>query len=144
MKALKIALWSILLLIGAKNLVAAEVDVDVQTAEEAKGVAKEISNAGEPGTAGASETLRHKDRPVSIFDQPLDGSSIETFTAGLVKVEEEASEKEYRALMSSLDYLLFFDIGANRDKAKLYANLNGLSPNEIRQKVTEARSKKKR
>lgn len=76
-----------------------------------------------------------------ILHEPLDGSSIESFTAGLKKVDEEASEKDYRYLMSSLDYLLFYDIGANRDKATLYSRLDGKTPAEIVEEVANSRKK---
>lgn len=89
--------------------------------------------------AGVPETLRHKDRPVSVMDTPLDGSSVETFTAGLERLDEEASETDYRRVMSSLDFLLFYDIGARRNKAKLYSRLDGKTPNEIIQRVEDNR-----
>ncbi len=86
----------------------------------------------------------HKDRALSVMDEPLDGSSIETFTAGLEKLDEEASEKEYRSVMSALDYLLFYDLGAKRDKATLYSRLNGKSPSQIVEKVNQTRKNKGR
>jgi hypothetical protein len=99
---------------------------------------------GEPQAAEAAEvsipeTLRHKDRAASVMDTPLDGSSLETFTAGLKRLDEEASETDYRRVMSSLDFLLFYDIGARRDRAKLYSRLNGKTPNEIIQRVEDNR-----
>lgn len=103
-----------------------------------------LSSDTESEAEGNPETLRHKDRPISIMDQPLDGTSIEAFSAGLIKVDEEATEKDYRSLMSALDYLLFYDIGARRDKATLYSRLDGQSPNQIREMVTSARSKNKK
>lgn len=89
--------------------------------------------------ASVPETLRHKDRPITVMDTPLDGSSVEAFTAGLKRVDEEASETEYRRVMSSLDFLLFYDIGARRDKARLYSRLDGKTPNEIIQRVEDNR-----
>lgn len=81
--------------------------------------------------ASVPETLRHKDRPVTIMQTPLDGTSVDTFTAGLERISEEASEEEYRNVMSAVDYLLFYDIGARRDKARLYSRLNGKTPEQI-------------
>jgi hypothetical protein len=80
------------------------------------------------------------DIPLPIMDQPLDGSSVKTFTEGLEKVDREASEKDYRSLMSSLDYLLFYDISAQRKKELLYASLNGKSPNQIKARVASFRA----
>ncbi len=88
---------------------------------------------------GDPERLRHKDRALTVMDEPLDGSSIESFTAGLEKLDKEASEKEYRNVMSALDFLLFYDIGAKRDRATLYSRLNGKSPNQILAKVAKTR-----
>jgi len=103
--------------------------------------AAEALEAAQPAAAEASipETLRHKDRAVTVMDTPLDGSSLETFTAGLKRLDEEASETDYRRVMSSLDFLLFYDIGARRDKARLYSRLNGKTPNEIIQRVEDNR-----
>jgi hypothetical protein len=102
-------------------------------AAEAQEVAQSAAEASIP------ETLRHKDRATSVMDTPLDGSSLETFTAGLKRLDEEASETDYRRVMSSLDFLLFYDIGARRDRAKLYSRLNGKTPNEIIQRVEDNR-----
>jgi hypothetical protein len=98
-----------------------------------------MASAESPEGLAEAETLRHKDRPVSIMDQPLDGSSVEAFTAGMEKVEEEATETEYRSLRSALSYLLFYDIAAKRNKATLYSRLDGLSPNGIIDKVDRSR-----
>ena len=102
-------------------------------------VEDQIEASDEATNEGVPETLRHKDRPLTVMDQPLDGSSKEAFTTGLEKVDSEATEKEYRTLMSALDFLLFYDLAAKREKAKLYARLNGKSPNEIITTVVNTR-----
>ena len=81
-----------------------------------------------------------EDIPLLVMDQPLDGSSIEAFKEGLEKVDREASEKDYRSLMSSLDYLLYYDLSAKRKKELLYASLNGKSPNQIKALVASFRA----
>ncbi|MBT8062204.1 MAG: hypothetical protein HKO64_12065 [Xanthomonadales bacterium] len=97
----------------------------------------EASAAVEEATPGT------EDEPVALLDQPLDGSSVETFQAGLDRVEKEAGEEEYRQLMSSISFLLFYDLGAKRDKATLYSRLDGKSPNEIIAKVQNHRAGKR-
>jgi hypothetical protein len=62
---------------------------------------------------------------------PLDGSSLEAFDASLAQVKSQASEKDYKTLESAIDYLLFYDLGARRDKEKLAAILNGLTGYEV-------------
>lgn len=103
--------------------------------------AAEALEAAQPAATEASipETLRHKDRAITVMDTPLDGSSIETFSAGLKRLDEEASETDYRRVMSALDFLLFYDIAARRDKARLYSRLDGKTPNEIIQRVEDNR-----
>lgn len=91
--------------------------------------------------ASVPETLRHKDRAVSVMEQPLDGSSMESFTAGLDRISEEGSEEDYRNVMSALDFLLFYDIGARRKKDLLYARLDGMTPNQILERVSSHRAK---
>ncbi len=103
-----------------------------------------ISSEVQEDAQGVPERLRHKDRALSVMDQPLDGSSIEAFRAGLEKLDQEASEKDYRSVRSALDYLLFYDLGARRDKATLYSRLHGQSPNQIIEKVTNTIQKTRR
>ena len=100
--------------------------VDADIAEPAAEAAEENAEAGAD----------------SILNQPLDGSSVETFQAGLDRVEQEASEEEYRQLMSSISFLLFYDLGAKRDKATLYSRLNGKSPQQIIERVQSHRAGK--
>jgi hypothetical protein len=88
--------------------------------------------------ASAEEGLPESE-PLSVMDQPMDGSSFEAFTAGLEKVDREASETNYRSLMSALDYLLFYDLSAKRKKELLYAGLDGKTPTEIKAIVSDKR-----
>ncbi len=101
--------------------------------------AGETENQAAP--ASAEEGLPESE-PLSVMDQPMDGSSFEAFTAGLEKVDREASETNYRALMSALDYLLFYDLSAKRKKEILYAGLDGKTPTEIKAIVSEKRRRK--
>jgi len=95
-----------------------------------------------PDSADFAEQNLPEDAPLLVMDQPMDGSSIESFTAGLEKVDREASEKDYRSLMSALDYLLFYDLSAKRSKEILYAGLDGKTPNEIKAIVSDNRRRK--
>ncbi len=103
-----------------------------------------VSSVAQEDAQGVAESLHHKDRALYVMDEPLDGRSIETFRAGLEKLDQEASEKEYRNVMSALDYLLFYDLGAKRSKAMLYSRLDGKSPNQILEKVNKTRKNKGR
>ena len=101
--------------------------------------AGETENQAAP--ASAEEGLPESE-PLSVMDQPMDGSSFEAFTAGLEKVDREASETNYRSLMSALDYLLFYDLSAKRKKEILYAGLDGKTPTEIKAIVSDKRRRK--
>ena len=141
MKALDVALAVFVLSLCSGSTLAFE--STSSQLEEQSGTVEEIAGAtvppnAEEGAQGVSERLRHKDRSLSVMDEPLDGSSLEAFTAGLEKLDQEASEKEYRNVMAALDYLLFYDLGAKRDKAILYSRLNGKSPNQILEIVASA------
>ena len=114
-------------------------------AEQAEGEAESAVENVEQSIGeqeAVAETLRHKDREANVMDEPLDGTSLEAFGSGLEIVDQNASEKEYRNLMSALDFLLFYDLGAKRDKTKLYARLNGKSPNDILSQVAGIKGKK--
>jgi len=70
------------------------------------------------------------------MDIPLDGSSLEAFERSLARVEAHTSPSNYTTLTNAIDYLLVYDLSAQRDKARLAANLDGLTGNEIVAKVS--------
>ena len=104
--------------------------------------AGEAEHQATPEVPASAEQGLPEEKLLDVMDQPMDGSSVEAFTAGLEKVDREASEKNYRAVMSALDYLLFFDLSAKRKKELLYAGLDGKTPNEIKAIVSNNRRKK--
>lgn len=71
----------------------------------------------------------------SIMDIPMDGSSVDAFTADLALVKDQAAPGQYQKLNGALQWLLLYDLGAKRDKATLYQRLDGNTPNEIIAKV---------
>jgi len=66
-----------------------------------------------------------------IMDQPVDFSSPENVKKTLQTIREQAGEKQANSVQGAMDYLIFYDLGINRDKNKLYKKLNGKTPNEI-------------
>lgn len=110
-------------------------------AAQAEAEAPEV--AGE-ATEGAGATEPAAEEPLSIMDTPLDGSSTEAFKAGLATLDEQATEEEYRSVMSALDYLLFYDLSVRRNRKNLYAKLDGYTPNQIIEEVrTRSASRRK-
>jgi len=93
---------------------------------------KENTTAAAPATKAAA--------PVEPWDGdgmdiPLDGSSVEAFDASLARVKAHTSEANYTTLVNAIDYLQFYDLSANRDRAKVVANLNGMTGYEVLEKV---------
>lgn len=70
------------------------------------------------------------------MDIPLDGSSLEAFEKSLARVQAHTSASSYTTLINAIDYLLVYDLSANRDKAKLAANLDGLTGREVVDRVS--------
>lgn len=117
-------------------------DSDTGGATEVEAATENVQNAESLSEAGDLDAQVAGTEAESILDRPLDGSSVESFQAGLDRVEQEASEEEYRQLMSSISFLLFYDLGAKRDKATLYSRLNGKSPQQIIDRVQNHRAGK--
>jgi len=69
------------------------------------------------------------------MDIPLDGSSLAAFDASLARVKAHTSEANYTTLVNAIDYLQVYDLSAKRDRARLAANLNGLTGYQILEKV---------
>ncbi len=66
---------------------------------------------------------------------PVDGSSLEAFKESLAKIKEVATEANYITLEGAIEYLLVYDIGAGRDKAKVAKNLDGQTGEQILSQV---------
>ena len=75
------------------------------------------------------------------LDIVLDGSSLESFESGLDKIKETATATEYETLEKSINYLLFYDLVAQRDRQKLAARLDGLTGAEVIEKVDRRRKR---
>lgn len=69
------------------------------------------------------------------MDIPLDGSSLEAFETSLARVKAHTSAENYKTLVNAIEYHLFYDLSAERDRAKLAANLDGMTPKEVIDKV---------
>ena len=115
-----------------------------QPAEEQAATTGETAAATAEALAEDGDVESAEEAPPGIMDTPLDGSSVEAFKAGLQLVDEEATEKQYRSLMSALDYLLLFDISVKRKKELLYARLDGYTPNQIIKEANDKRSRKRK
>jgi len=62
---------------------------------------------------------------------PLDGSSLEAFEASVAMVKRHTDEDNYETLQRAINYLLVYDLGAKRDKAKLAERLDGNTGYEV-------------
>ncbi len=78
--------------------------------------------------AEAAATVEQTDPGLQIA---VDGSSLEAFEASMAKIKEVASEANYISLQGAIEYLLVYDMGAGRDKAKLAKNLDGKTGEQI-------------
>ena len=74
---------------------------------------------------------------------PLDGSSLEAFDASLELIKKKSTAKDYTSLVNSIDYLLIYDLSARHDRARLAANLNGMTGKEVIEQVDWRRKGKK-
>ncbi len=93
-------------------------------AEEAT---NEVADAGQPVPGNPQS---EEPEPIGM-DRPLDGSSLDSFNAGLAQVEQEVSPREFNQLKAAIEKLLFYDISAKRDRELLYQRLNGKTPKQI-------------
>ncbi len=69
------------------------------------------------------------------LDIVMDGSSLEAFEKSMERVKETGSEADYKSLEGAFDYLLFYDLGAQNNRGKLAARLDGKTGYEIIDRV---------
>ncbi len=69
------------------------------------------------------------------LDIVMDGSSLEAFEKSMDRVKETGSKSDYKTLEGAFDYLLLYDLGAQRNREKLASRLDGKTGHEIINKV---------
>ena len=67
----------------------------------------------------------------AIMSKPVDFSTSENVASSIAAIKDEAGEQAASRIESAIDYMLVYDLSVNRNKQKLYAKLNGKTPNEI-------------
>ena len=83
------------------------------------------------GEATQPEAVASGDVDPTIMDRPMDGSSTEAFEAGLKAVHASAPTGQAQRLDTAIKTLKVFDLSVRNDTARLYAKLDGKTPNEI-------------
>jgi len=82
----------------------------------------------------AKETVARaevNDESLSIMDQPVNFSTPEDVEKTFQEIGEKAGTASASKLKSTIGYLLTYDYSVGRDQDKLYAKLNGKTPNQI-------------
>jgi hypothetical protein len=69
------------------------------------------------------------------LDMPIDGSTPEAFERTLARYKDCATPEQYEGLLDAIDYLLIYDIGAQRDRDILASRLDGLTVREVYDRV---------
>jgi predicted lipid-binding transport protein (Tim44 family) len=111
----------------AFNTACAETDNEAPQATEAAPV------EAAPAEAAPAEAAQQMSEGMRI---PVDGSSLEAFENSLETIKGKVTETEYTTLTNAIDYLLVYDLAAKRNREKLAANLDGLTGEEITNKVS--------
>jgi len=107
-------------------------------------MAQQAEPATQPATSPAAEAaLGDNVKPKGAAEAvdpgmqiPVDGSSLEAFEKSLETIKGQAREPNYITLEEAIKYLLVYDLGTGGDKAKLAKNLDGLTGDQIIDKVT--------
>ncbi len=90
--------------------------------------AEEITPANAAGTEEAAvKTEAPGAATATGLDIVMDGSSLKAFDKSMEEVKATGSEFDYRSLESAIDFLLVYDLGAQRSRDKLAARLDGMT-----------------
>jgi len=66
---------------------------------------------------------------------PVDGTSLEAFDESMDLIKTKTTAAEYTTLVNAIDYLMVYDLQAKRNRARLAGILNGLTGEEIVDRV---------
>jgi hypothetical protein len=89
--------------------------------------------------AGTDEPAVKTEAPGEVvatgLDIVMDGSSLKAFDKSMEQVKATSSESDYRNLEGALDYLMFYDLAIQQNRGKLATRLDGMTAQEIIEKV---------
>jgi len=85
--------------------------------------------AGTEAAEGAEAAEAAKDS--AIFDVPLDGTSKETFNAGVERVKAEATPAEYNRLQQAMGLIQNYDLAMRSNPSLFYTRMDGKTPREV-------------
>ena len=105
------------------SVACAEQDQDIEAAVQTGTSSQETPTSDTP-----EEAVEEAD---SLMDQPVDFSSPEKVEETLQSIREQDGDSAYNRVKTAMDFLLFYDVGLARNKEKLYAKLDGKTPNQI-------------
>jgi hypothetical protein len=71
----------------------------------------------------------------NVMNQPVDFSSAEAVEKSLQNIREKEGDKAYKKLNGAMQYLMVYDLSVKNNKEKLYAQLDGMTPEQIIAKV---------
>jgi hypothetical protein len=99
-----------------------------------------LGDSGDQQTDGDGEDSNEAPDGLDIV---MDGTSLDAWNQSMERVKEVGGEKQYAQLQDAFDYLLMFDIGAKNNPEILASRLNGLTGNQIVERVKYGRGKNK-
>ena len=67
----------------------------------------------------------------TVMDEPVNFSTPEDVEQTLLRIRQEQGDQAFKKLNSAMSYMMFYDLSIGRNKEKLYAKLDGKTPNEI-------------
>ncbi len=124
---------SLLVIVGAFLALANPVMAQQADTEATAAAATTAAEATDAASSQAKGEVADLDPGMQI---PVDGSSLEAFNESLAKIKEQAQEPNYISLEEAIKYLLVYDLSAGRDRAKLAKNLDGLTGDQIIDRVS--------
>lgn len=124
-------------IVGCFPAVAAEPGEEAVETLEAAAVDAAPVDASSPSEAAAKQFSEG-------MQIPVDGSSEEAFDESLEAIGKQATKAEFTTLNNAIDYLLVYDLSAKRNRAKLAANLDGLTGEQILDRVQWRKGEKYR
>ena len=103
-----------------------------------QGVQERPAIETEVATAPAARLVDQAEAEAAM-ERKLDGSSVEAFEEGLEQLKSKLSDRQFNSVTSAIEWMLFYDLSARRNKERLYSMLDGMTPTEIIERADKIR-----
>ena len=104
---------------------------EVQESKDTSSTAVSSIKISKPEQKPSKNESNDDNQAKTVMDEPVNLSTPEDVNQTLLRIRQEQGDNAVKKLNAAMSYMLLYDLSLGKNKEKLYAKLDGKTPNEI-------------